>query len=111
MSIYSLAGRVGGYARAARYDGRDMTAAARRRFAESFLEGHGCRVCPEVAIPAGLLPEERSRRAEALRRSHYARVALASSQARAKKKAGTDMQRPVPAKEARRDRGERPATA
>lgn len=85
-SIHSLAGRVGGYARAARYDGREMTAAARQRFAESFLAGHVCRVCPEVVLPADLMPEELARRAEALRRAHYARVALASSQARAKRK-------------------------
>ena len=86
-TIYSLAGRVGGYARAARYDGREMTEAARRRFAESFLEGHACRVCPPATLPADLLPAERARRAEALRRGHYARVAMASARARSKKKA------------------------
>jgi hypothetical protein len=86
-NIYRLAGRVGGYARAARYDGREMTVTARQRFAESFLEGHSCRVCPEVTLPADLLPEERARRAEALRKAHYARVALASSRARKKKPA------------------------
>ena len=85
-SIYRLAGRVGGYARAALYDGRDMTAAARQRFSESFREGHACRVCPAVTLPADLLPTERERRGEALRRLHYARVALASAQARSKKR-------------------------
>jgi hypothetical protein len=97
VSIHSLAGRVGGYVRAARYDGREMTAAARRRFAESFLEGHGCRVCPTVAMPDGLLPGERARRAEALRRAHYARVALASAQARSRRKAGAEIPHPAPA--------------
>jgi hypothetical protein len=63
-----------------------MTAAARERFAESFLEGHACKVCPQVTLAADLLPAERARRAEALRRAHYARVALASAQSRAKKK-------------------------
>lgn len=101
-SIYSLAGRVGGYARAARYDGREMTAAARQRFAESFLEGHACRVCPEVTLPADLLPEERARRAEALRRAHYARVALASSRSRSKKKASRAADMPHDAEEERR---------
>lgn len=88
-SIYSLAGRVGGYARAAKHDGREMTAKARATFAASFVDGHACRVCPPSSLPAGLLPAERERRAEALRRSHYARVALASARARAQKKAAS----------------------
>lgn len=89
-SIYSLAGRVGGYARAAKHDGREMTEKARRTFTESFLDGHQCKVCPPVIVPAGLPPAERGRRAEALRRSHFARVALASARARrATKKAAT----------------------
>lgn len=86
-NLHAMAGRVGGFARAARYDGREMTAAARERFAASFRDGHACKVCPEVTLPVELLPEERDRRAEALRRGHYARVALASATARAKKKA------------------------
>jgi hypothetical protein len=83
VSVYRLAGRVGGFARAAKHDGREMTAKARATFAASFLEGHACRVCPETRLPADLLPGERERRAEALRRAHYARVALASSRKRA----------------------------
>lgn len=86
MNIQALAGRVGGYARAAKYDGREMTARARQTFVDSFLEGHACKVCPEVVFPADLLPVERQRRAEALRRSHYARVALSSARARADKR-------------------------
>ena len=82
-SILRLAGRAGGYARAARYDGRDMTAVARQRFIASFLEGHACRVCPPTTLPDDLPPAERQRRAEALRRGHYARIALASARARA----------------------------
>lgn len=92
-SIYSLAGRVGGFARAAKHDGRDMTAAARLRFAESFRTGHSCRVCPEVILPSDLQPDERERRGEALRRAHYARVALASAKARADRKAGHETRR------------------
>jgi hypothetical protein len=110
MSIYRLAGRVGGYARAALYDGRAMTATARERFAASFLEGHGCRVCPSVELPSDLLPGERKRRAEALRRAHYARVALASSRARSNKKAGPRRE-PGPAVEARQHHAEHPAEA
>ena len=41
--------------------------------------------------PGGVLPpEERARRAEHLRRAHMARMALASSRARAAKKGGAD---------------------
>jgi hypothetical protein len=93
-SIQSLAGRVGGYARAAKYDGREMTAKARETFALSFREGHTtCRVCPPSILPADLLPAERERRAEALRKAHYARVALHSARVRASKKKA-----PAPAK-------------
>ena len=88
-SILSLAGRAGGYARAAQYDGREMTARARQTFADSFLDGHACRVCPQTALPPDLLPVERARRAEALRKAHYARVALASARARSQKRAAT----------------------
>lgn len=87
MSVYRLAGRVGGYSRAAKYDGSLMTAAARERFIESFLRGHECRVCPRTDLAPDLLPMERARRAEALRRAHYARIALASSRSRANNKA------------------------
>ena len=87
QSIYSLAGRIGGHARASRYDGREMTQRAREAFRASFLEGHSCRVCPALRLPADLLPAERQRRAEAARKAHYARVALASARARADRKA------------------------
>ena len=88
-SLYSLAGRVGGLTRAAQYDGREMTARARQRFRESFADGHACRVCPLVTVPTDLLPLERTRRAEALRRAHYARIAMASARVRSKKKAAS----------------------
>lgn len=80
--IHSLAGRVGGYARAARYDGRLMTEAARRRFIASFLGGHTCRICPAVVIPDSLPDEERVRRGVALHKAHYARMALVSARVR-----------------------------
>ena len=69
------------------YDGREVTARAREVFAASFLDGHTCRVCPVVSLAPDLLPKERDRRAEALRRAHYARIAMASAQARSTKKA------------------------
>ena len=87
--FHRLAGRVGGYARAALHDGAEMTEKARETFRASFEEGHGCKVCPRIDLPAGLLPVERARRAEALRRGHYARVAMASARALSLKKAAT----------------------
>jgi hypothetical protein len=82
-SIFVLAGRLGGYSRAARHDGELMTRKARQTFALSFLSGHGCKVCPRVDLPASLTDAERARRGEALRRAHYTRVALESARARA----------------------------
>jgi len=86
VSIFALAGRKGGHARAARYDGLAVTAKARETFAGSFADGHGCVACgPRVEIPASLPAAERDRRAEALRKKHYAALALR----RAQKKAAT----------------------
>jgi hypothetical protein len=67
-------GRIGGYITAARYDGREQTAKARATFRQSFLD----QVDPDRTLPE----PERERRAEALRRAHYARLALASVRSR-----------------------------
>ena len=73
-TIMALRGRVGGFVRAARHDGREMTAAARGAFL-SRLE--------QEADPAGVLPpDERRRRAEALRKAHLARASLAAAEKR-----------------------------
>jgi hypothetical protein len=85
MSVNSLAGRVGGLTRSAMYDGREMTAAARQRYRQSFAFGHECQLCPKVQIAAQLPLSERQRRAEALRRAHFSRLALASARARARR--------------------------
>jgi hypothetical protein len=73
-TIMALRGRVGGLVRASRYDGREMTASARAAFLAK-LE--------QEVDPGGLLaPEERLRRAEALRRAHLARASLAAAEKR-----------------------------
>ena len=73
-SVMALRGRIGGLVRSARHDGREMTQAARTAFL-SKLE--------READPDGVLPpQERRRRAEALRRAHLARAALAAATAR-----------------------------
>ncbi len=72
-----LAGRIGGLTKAARHDGETLTAAARAGFLKRF----------EIEVdPNGVLtPEERSRRADAARRAHMARLAMRSAMARSKK--------------------------
>ena len=80
MSSRSQIARLGGLARSAAYDGREVTANARQVFRDSFLE---------AVDPTGRLrrerPEEAARRAQAARKLHYARLALKSAQVRAKK--------------------------
>jgi hypothetical protein len=66
----------------ARNDSREITANARAGFIARFLR--------QVDAETPGLPEaERLRRAEHLLRAHMARLALASSRARAKRKAAT----------------------
>ena len=64
----AILGRIGGLVKSSRHDPRAATAAAR----ESFLKSFEAQVDPEGELP----PEERSRRALALRRAHMSRLAL-----------------------------------
>lgn len=91
----SLRSRIAAYAANARHDGRAITAQARATYRASFERGHGCAVCPAVELPDGLSATERSRRADMLRRGHYARLALKSSRTRAKRRAGPDVTGPA----------------
>lgn len=83
--------------------GHVNTAPARKAFDERFVD----QVDPERRLP----PSERARRAEAARRLHMTRLALASSVVRGKKKAAPAIVTPEAAQEARRDRDEHPAAA
>jgi hypothetical protein len=74
----TLRSRIGGYVRASRYDGREMTAAARRTFLDSFER----QVDPDGLLP----PAERARRAEAARRAHMTALSLKAAQARRRAK-------------------------
>ena len=76
VSRAALTGRIGGLAKAALYDSRDGTLAARQAFTNSFLVGHTCKVCAPIVIPDDLSEAERIRRADALRRRHFASLAL-----------------------------------
>lgn len=69
--------RLGGLAKAARYDGLEGTAAARASYRASFSSGHGCALCPRVEIPDELPAVERERRGVALRKAHFVRLGMA----------------------------------
>ena len=70
----ALGGRIGGLTTAARHDPRSYTANARRAFLDRFQR---------LADPDNLLdPAERDRRAVALRKAYFARLALQSAQKR-----------------------------
>jgi hypothetical protein len=74
----SLAGRLGAYVVHSRYDGLEITAAARAAFRSRF---------EREVDPDGVLPEaERLRRADMARKAHFARLALKSAQVRRKKR-------------------------
>jgi hypothetical protein len=70
----SLRGKIGAYTQQSRHDPRETTAAARASFLAGFID----RVDPDRTLPES----ERLRRAEAARRAHMARLALASARAR-----------------------------
>lgn len=69
-----LRGRVGGLARSASSDMREFSRSGAAGLARRFL----LEVDPDLVLD----PTERSRRAEALRRLHFAKLALASAKAR-----------------------------
>jgi len=71
-----LNSKIGGLTTAARHDPRVYTAAARSTFLDSFLD----------QVPSDLPPAERERRAAALRRLHFARLAAKSAAVRRSKR-------------------------
>jgi hypothetical protein len=76
----SLRARLAAHALHGKRDRQETTAKARAAFLAKFERD---------ADPEGVLPpEERRRRAESLRRAHFARLALASVKARRKAKGG-----------------------
>jgi hypothetical protein len=74
-------GQLGGLTTSSRHDPSTYTAKARATFLARFLD----EVDPLHELP----DEERQRRAEAARRAHFARLALASAESRRQKR-GTD---------------------
>ena len=101
----SLRSRIAAYATLARNDPREINAKARQVYRDSFEAGHECRVCPPFTMPAGLSEREVARRADALRRGHFARLAFSSSRSRSRKKnAPGGSESPERPQERRRDR-------
>ena len=75
----SLRARIGGFALSATHDPRETTKPARAAFLARFEQ--------EVDPNGVLAITERSRRAAAARKAHFARLALKSAQARRRKAA------------------------
>jgi hypothetical protein len=74
----SLRSRLGAFVLHSRYSSREITAPARAKFLERFLD----EVDPDRTLP----DEERHRRAEHARRAYFARLALKSARTRSRKK-------------------------
>lgn len=68
--------------RAAKTDGREISAPARARFLEKFQTRHACRHCGVIEIDQSLPPEQRARAARAAMSAHFRRLAAASRLAR-----------------------------
>lgn len=75
----ALLGRIGAHESHSRHDSREITAAARAAFQQSFID----QVDPDRELPEA----ERLRRAEHARSAYYARLALKRHEARREEKA------------------------
>jgi hypothetical protein len=64
--------------RAARTDGREISAPARRAFLSSFETQHHCTHCGTVTIDQSLPPDQRARAARAAMSAHFRRLASVS---------------------------------
>lgn len=69
-------GRVGGLTNSARNNMADLSRQGNAAFRATFLDGHSCKRCPATVMPDNLPEDERARRADALYRLHFARMAL-----------------------------------
>jgi hypothetical protein len=83
-NLMAQRGRIGGLVTSSRYSGDQLTSKARAAFIESFAEQ--ARV-DAAARGEEITQEEATRRGEAARRAHYAKLALRSVQSRRRKAA------------------------
>lgn len=74
--------QIAALTRAARTDGRAISAPARAAFLERFETRHECRHCGVIQIDQSLPPEQRARAARAAMSAHFRRLAAASKLAR-----------------------------
>lgn len=77
----SLRSRLAAHCLHAKYDSRDLTAAARSTFLQRFED----EVDPQGVLP----PEERARRAEHAKKACFTRLSMQSAKARAARKNGS----------------------
>ena len=77
----SLVSTIGAHALHSQYDSRELTANARAKFDQRFLD----EVDPERVLPE----PERARRADHARKAYFAKLAYMSAKARAARKAGS----------------------
>lgn len=68
--------------RAARTDGREISAPARAAFLKQFGIRHECKHCGVIEIDQSLPPDQRARAARAAMSAHFRRLAAASKLAR-----------------------------
>lgn len=80
QSTRTMVARMGAHALHAKYDSRDLTAAARSEFMSRFER----EVDPDGALPA----DERARRAVHARKAYFMGLALKSAQARSRRTQG-----------------------
>jgi hypothetical protein len=85
-SLRSLQARIAALTRAARTDGREISAPGRAQFLANFETEHSCQYCGTITIDQSLPPAQRARAAEAAMSAHFSRLAKASAAARGKAK-------------------------
>ena len=69
--------RLGGLTAAATVDTKARAHLGQTKFREGFADGHQCKRCPLITIPADLPATERKRRADLLYSIHFGRMARA----------------------------------
>ena len=70
-------GRLGGLTAAATVDTHARALTGQSAFRAGFVDGHSCKLCRPIEIPADLPDDERKRRADLLYTIHFGRLARA----------------------------------
>lgn len=83
-SLRSMHARIAALTRAARTDGSEISAPARRAFLAKFETRHECKLCGVVEIDQALPPAQRERAIAAAMSAHFTRLAVRPRAARAR---------------------------